>query len=148
MKNLARISCELQGLISLIFMGMIMTYGFVCLYTGNESMSLSLMWEFVLLSSIYGVIHSVIYSDLILKNSSIAVKLINYFIISVIVLIVFIFAFDWVALWGISFTAMIIIYVLYFFSGAYGFYLYEKITGERFNEKLVSYKKNLKDGEI
>lgn len=143
MKNFYNIGYEIKALIGLFFMMIILTYGVVSFFIGNKIMPLELLWEFILLAIIVGLIQFILYNEKFLSKISIKTKTISHYLILLGVLSIFIKYFNWIELWGISFKIFFIIYTAYFILVTLNFYVYKKITGERFNDKLLKYKENL-----
>lgn len=124
-------------------MMIILTYGVVSFFIENKIMPLELLWEFILLAIIVGLIQFILYNEKFLSKISIKTKTISHYLILLGVLSIFIKYFNWIELWGISFKIFFIIYTAYFILVTLNFYVYKKITGERFNDKLLKYKENL-----
>ncbi|MCR1951670.1 DUF3021 family protein [Clostridium sp. DSM 100503] len=143
MKNFYNIGYEIKALIGLFFMMIILTYGVVSFFIGNKIMPLELLWESILLAIIVGLIQFILYNEKFLSKISIKTKTISHYLILLGVLSIFIKYFNWIELWGISFKIFFIIYTAYFILVTLNFYVYKKITGERFNDKLLKYKENL-----
>ena len=143
MKNFYNFGYELKSLTGLFFMMIILTYGAVSLFLGNEIMHLELLWEFILLALIISVIQFVLYSEKFLTKVSIKIKVVAHYLILLGILNIFINYFNWTELWGISNRIFFMIYTGYFMLVTLNFYGYKKITGERFNDKLIKYKENL-----
>ncbi|MDB1947477.1 DUF3021 family protein [Clostridium tertium] len=143
MKNFYNIEYEVKALIGLFFMMIILTYGVVSFFIENKIMPLELLWEFILLAIIVGLIQFILYNEKFLSKISIKTKTISHYLILLGVLSIFIKYFNWIELWGISFKIFFIIYTAYFILVTLNFYVYKKITGERFNDKLLKYKENL-----
>ncbi|MDU5105403.1 DUF3021 family protein [Clostridium sp.] len=143
MKNFYNMGYELKSLTGLFFMMIILTYGVVSLFLGNEIMRLELLWEFILLALIISVIQFILYSEKFLPKVSIKIKVVVHYLMILGILSIFINYFNWTELWGISNRVFFIIYTGYFILVTLNFYGYKKITGERFNDKLMRYKENL-----
>ncbi|EEH98993.1 DUF3021 family protein [Clostridium tertium] len=143
MKNFYNIGYEVKALIGLFFTMIILTYGVVSFFIENKIMPLELLWEFILLAIIVGLIQFILYNEKFLSKISIKTKTISHYLILLGVLSIFIKYFNWIELWGISFKIFFIIYTAYFILVTLNFYVYKKITGERFNDKLLKYKENL-----
>ena len=143
MKNFYNIGYEVKALIGLFFTMIILTYGVVSFFIENKIMPLELLWEFILLAIIVGLIQFILYNEKFLSKISIKTKTISHYLILLGVLSIFIKYFNWIELWGISFKIFFIIYTAYFILLTLNFYVYKKITGERFNDKLLKYKENL-----
>ena len=143
MKNFYNIGYEVKALIGLFFMMIILTYGVVSLFIENKIMPLELLWESILLAIIVGLIQFILYNEKFLSKISIKIKTISHYLILLGILSIFIKYFNWTELWGISFKIFFIIYTAYFILLTLNFYVYKKITGERFNDKLLKYKENL-----
>ncbi|WP_352417015.1 DUF3021 family protein [Clostridium tertium] len=143
MKNFYNIGYEVKALIGLFFMMIILTYGVVSFFIENKIMPLELLWEFILLAIIVGLIQFILYNEKFLSKISIKTKTISHYLILLGILSIFIKYFNWIELWGISFKIFFIIYTAYFILVTLNFYVYKKITGERFNDKLLKYKENL-----
>lgn len=143
MKNFYNIGYEVKALIGLFFTMIILTYGVVSFFIENKIMPLELLWEFILLAIIVGLIQFILYNEKFLSKISIKIKTISHYLILLGILSIFIKYFNWIELWGISFKIFFIIYTAYFILVTLNFYVYKKITGERFNDKLLKYKENL-----
>ena len=143
MKNFYNIGYEVKALIGLFFMMIILTYGVVSFFIENKIMPLELLWESILLAIIVGLIQFILYNEKFLSKISIKIKTISHYLILLGILSIFIKYFNWIELWGISFKIFFIIYTAYFILVTLNFYVYKKITGERFNDKLLKYKDNL-----
>lgn len=143
MKNFYNIGYEVKALIGLFFTMIILTYGVVSFFIENKIMPLELLWEFILLAIIVGLIQFILYNEKFLSKISIKTKTISHYLILLGILSIFIKYFNWIELWGISFKIFFIIYTAYFILVTLNFYVYKKITGERFNDKLLKYKENL-----
>lgn len=143
LKNFYNITYEIKALMALFFMSIIMTYGVISIIVGNKVMPLELLWEFILLGVIIGGIQVITYDERFLSKIQNKIKVLAHYIILLVILIGFIKYFNWVELWGISFNLFIIIYTVYFIAVFLNFYFYKKLTGEKFNDKLMKYKENL-----
>ncbi len=143
MKNLYNIGHDLKALTGLFFMMIILTYGLVSLFLGNKLMPLELLWEFILLALLISSSQFILYNEKVLSKVSIKIKVVGQYLILLGILNIFIYYFDWSELWGISNRIFFIIYTVYFILVIINFYAYKKITGERFNDKLMRYKENL-----
>lgn len=143
MKDFYNMGYELKSLTGLFFMMIILTYGVVSLFIGNKIMPLGLLWEFILLALIISIIQFILYSEKFLSKVSIKIKVVAHYLILLSVLNIFINYFNWTELWGISNSIFFMIYTGYFMLVTINFYAYKKLTGERFNDKLIKYKENL-----
>ncbi|MPM08250.1 hypothetical protein SDC9_54562 [bioreactor metagenome] len=143
MKDFYNMGYELKSLTGLFFMMIILTYGVVSLFIGNKIMPLGLLWEFISLALIISIIQFILYSEKFLSKVSIKIKVVAHYLILLSVLNIFINYFNWTELWGISNSIFFMIYTGYFMLVTINFYAYKKLTGERFNDKLIKYKENL-----
>ena len=143
MKDFYNMGYELKSLTGLFFMMIILTYGVVSLFIGNKIMPLGLLWEFILLALIISIIQFILYSEKFLSKVSIKVKVVAHYLILLGILNIFINYFNWTELWEISNSIFFMIYTGYFMLVTINFYAYKKLTGERFNDKLIKYKENL-----
>lgn len=143
MKDFYNMGYELKSLTGLFFMMIILTYGVVSLFIGNKIMPLGLLWEFILLALIISIIQFILYSEKFLSKVSIKIKVVAHYLILLSILNIFINYFNWTELWGISNSIFFMIYTGYFMLVTINFYAYKKLTGERFNDKLIKYKENL-----
>ena len=143
MKDFYNRGYELKSLTGLFFMMIILTYGVVSLFIGNKIMPLGLLWEFILLALIISIIQFILYSEKFLSKVSIKIKVVAHYLILLGILNIFINYFNWTELWGISNSIFFMIYTGYFMLVTINFYAYKKLTGERFNDKLIKYKENL-----
>ena len=143
MKDFYNMGYELKSLTGLFFMMIILTYGVVSLFIGNKIMPLGLLWEFISLALIISIIQFILYSEKFLSKVSIKIKVVAHYLILLSVLNIFINYFNWTELWGISNSIFFMIYTGYFMLVTINFYVYKKLTGERFNDKLIKYKENL-----
>ncbi|KLE15768.1 DUF3021 family protein [Clostridium sp. C8] len=143
MKDFYNMGYELKSLTGLFFMMIILTYGVVSLFIGNKIMPLGLLWEFILLALIISIIQFILYSEKFLSKVSIKIKVVAHYLILLGILNIFINYFNWTELWGISNSIFFMIYTGYFMLVTINFYAYKKLTGERFNDKLIKYKENL-----
>ncbi|GAA0761151.1 DUF3021 domain-containing protein [Clostridium sartagoforme] len=143
MKDFYNMGYELKSLTGLFFMMIILTYGVVSLFIGNKIMPLGLLWEFISLALIISIIQFILYSEKFLSKVSIKIKVVAHYLILLSILNIFINYFNWTELWGISNSIFFMIYTGYFMLVTINFYAYKKLTGERFNDKLIKYKENL-----
>ncbi|EOR27713.1 hypothetical protein A500_03296 [Clostridium sartagoforme AAU1] len=143
MKDFYNMGYELKSLTGLFFMMIILTYGVVSLFIGNKIMPLGLLWEFISLALIISIIQFILYSEKFLSKVSIKIKVVAHYLILLGILNIFINYFNWTELWGISNSIFFMIYTGYFMLVTINFYAYKKLTGERFNDKLIKYKENL-----
>jgi hypothetical protein len=143
MKDFYNMGYELKSLTGLFFMMIILTYGVVSFFIGNKIMPLGLLWEFILLALIISIIQFILYSEKFLSKVSIKIKVVAHYLILLGILNIFINYFNWTELWGISNSIFFMIYTGYFMLVTINFYAYKKLTGERFNDKLIKYKENL-----
>jgi hypothetical protein len=143
MKDFYNMGYELKSLTGLFFMMIILTYGVVSFFIGNKIMPLGLLWEFILLALIISIIQFILYSEKFLSKVSIKIKVVAHYLILLSILNIFINYFNWTELWGISNSIFFMIYTGYFMLVTINFYAYKKLTGERFNDKLIKYKENL-----
>lgn len=126
MKNFYNIGYEVKALIGLFFTMIILTYGVVSFFIENKIMPLELLWEFILLAIIVGLIQFILYNEKFLSKISIKTKTISHYLILLGVLSIFIKYFNWIELWGISFKIFFIIYTAYFILVTLNFYVYKK----------------------
>lgn len=143
MKDFYNMGYELKSLTGLFFMMIILTYGVVSLFIGNKIMPLGLLWEFISLALIISIIQFILYSEKFLSKVSIKIKVVAHYLILLGILNIFINYFNWTELWEISNSIFFMIYTGYFMLVTINFYAYKKLTGERFNDKLIKYKENL-----
>ena len=68
MKNFYNIGYEVKALIGLFFMMIILTYGVVSFFIENKIMPLELLWEFILLAIIVGLIQFILYNEKFLSK--------------------------------------------------------------------------------
>ena len=81
MKNFYNIGYEVKALIGLFFMMIILTYGVVSFFIENKIMPLELLWEFILLAIIVGLIQFILYNEKFLSKISIKTKTISHYLI-------------------------------------------------------------------
>lgn len=140
MKKLMIITNDIKAIMSMFSISILMTYGFVSLFTGNESMPLGVFWQSLLLGILIGGLQFIMYNKKFFKGISNNARVVIHYIIIFILLISFIRIFNWVELWKIKEWMFIAIYTVFFIQVCVAFAIYTKATGERFNERLISYK--------
>ena len=89
MKNFYNIGYEVKALIGLFFMMIILTYGVVSFFIENKIMPLELLWEFILLAIIVGLIQFILYNEKFLSKISIKIKTISHYLILLGILSIF-----------------------------------------------------------
>lgn len=141
MKEFFKNTLEIKIIACMFFTSQVVIYTLIAPFLGEESIHLSLVWQMIFISIILTLLQYVIYVSNILKKVNIWIKIIIHYILLVFIGYILAKIFNWFDLSiGNNFTIALGIFTVCFVSFTGSIALYNKFSGERFNEKLRLYK--------
>lgn len=141
MKEFFKNTLEIKIIACMFFTSQVVIYTLIAPFLGEESIHLSLVWQMIFISIILTLLQYVIYVSNILKKVNIWIKIIIHYILLVFIGYILARIFNWFDLSiGNNFTIALSIFTVCFVSFTGSIALYNKFSGERFNEKLRLYK--------
>ena len=141
MKEFFKNTLEIKIIACMFFTSQVVIYTLIAPFLGEESIHLSLVWQMIFISIILTLLQYVIYVSNILKKVNIWIKIIIHYILLVFIGYILARIFNWFDLSiGNNFTIALGIFTVCFVSFTGSIALYNKLSGERFNEKLRLYK--------
>lgn len=142
-------SYEIKKLCCLFFSGEVILYACVAPFIGQTSISLSLVWQMVVISIIMAILQYVIYTFDFMGKVPRIIKVSIHYLLLVGIGYLFASLFKWFDLSNIKYVAIVlIIFTVSFLMIAGSIGLYSKLTGEEFNEKLKVYKELKSKSEV
>jgi hypothetical protein len=141
MKEFFKNTLEIKIIACMFFTSQVVIYTLIAPFLGEESIHLSLVWQMIFISIILTLLQYVIYVSNILKKVNIWIKIIIHYILLVFIGYILAKIFNWFDLSvGNNFIIALGIFTVCFVSFTGSIALYNKLSGERFNEKLRLYK--------
>ncbi|WP_346889621.1 hypothetical protein [Clostridium sp. UBA1056] len=141
MKEFFKNTLEIKIIACMFFTSQVVIYTLIAPFLGEESIHLSLVWQMIFISIILTLLQYVIYVSNILKKVNTWIKIIIHYILLVFIGYILARIFNWFDLSiGNNFTIALSIFTVCFVSFTGSIALYNKFSGERFNEKLRLYK--------
>ncbi|MEG1256578.1 hypothetical protein [Clostridium sp.] len=145
MRDLIKNTTEIKIIASVFFTGEAMMYAIMAPFLGIYSISLGLIWQMAFISVILTAIQYIIYTSNLLSHIKTWVKILFHYASLVIIGYLWIKVFKWFDIDNIKnvFVALLV-FTAWFLAFTGSIAIYNKSTGEQFNEKLKLYK-NLKE---
>lgn len=132
---------EIKKLCCLFFSGEVLIYSCIAPFIGQNSISLSLIWQMAVISIIMTIFQYGIYTSKLMAKIPQVLKVIIHYFLLLGIGYFFASAFQWFDLFNIKYVFIAVgIFTLCFVSTTGSIVLYTKLTGEQFNEKLKVYK--------
>jgi len=141
MKEFFKNTLEIKIVGCMFFTSQVVIYTLIAPFLGEKSIHLSLVWQMIFISIILTLLQYVIYVSNIFMKVNVWIKIIIHYILLVFIGYILARIFNWFDL-SISnnFTIALGIFTVCFVSFTGSIALYNKLSGERFNEKLRLYK--------
>lgn len=136
MKELIEKSYRLKSLWGTFYMGIMLTYGIISFFIDRKELSINLIWEVFILAGLATLFQYFFYWEKFLPKVPVRLKVIIHYITFLISVMIINYIFSW-----FNIIVTISVFTGYFISVCIFFGVFSKITGERFNEKLLDYKK-------
>lgn len=147
MKSFLINSYEIKKLCCLFFSAEVIIYACIAPFIGETSISLSLIWQMVVISLIMTAFQYAIYTTNFMFKVPRIIKVVIHYLLLVGVGYLFARLFKWFDLSNSKYVFIALgIFTFCFFITTGSIGLYTKLTGEKFNEKLKVYKE-LKSGK-
>jgi len=125
----------------MFFTAQVVIYTLIAPFLGEESIHLSLIWQMIFISIILTLLQYVIYVSNIFMKVKTWIKIGIHYIVLVIIGYILAKSFNWFDLSsGNNFNVALSIFTICFISFTGSIALYNKVSGERFNEKLRLYR--------
>jgi len=138
MKEFFKNTLEIKIITCMFFTSQVVIYTLIAPFLGEKSIQLSLIWQMIFISIILTLLQYVIYASNIFMKVKTWIKIIVHYLLLVFILAMI---FNWFDLSsGNNFTIALSIFTVCFISFTGSIALYNKVSGERFNEKLKLYK--------
>ena len=140
---------EIKKICCLFFSGEVVVYAIIAYFLGLDSISLSLIWQMVLISLILTLLQYGLYTTNCMKKVKNWIKILVHYTLLLVFGILFAKLFNWFDLSDVKLLSIaILIGTTCFLSISGSIYIYTKLTGEKFNEKLKIYKDLKKESEV
>lgn len=141
MKEFFKKTLEIKIVACMFFTSQVVIYTLIAPFLGEKSIHLSLVWQMIFISIILTLLQYVIYVSNIFMKVNVWIKIIIHYILLVFIGYILARIFNWFDLSiGNNFTIALGIFTVCFVSFTGSIALYNKLSGERFNEKLRLYK--------
>jgi len=141
MKEFFKNTLEIKIIACMFFTAQVVIYTLIAPFLGEESIRLCLIWQMIFISIILTLLQYVIYVSNIFMKVNVWIKIIIHYILLVFIGYILARIFNWFDLSiGNNFTIALGIFTVCFVSFTGSIALYNKLSGERFNEKLRLYK--------
>lgn len=134
-------SYEIKKLCCLFFAAEVILYACIAPFIGQDSISLSLIWQMAAISILLTAIQYALYTSNLMMNMNIMIKVIIHYLLLIGLGYLFARIFKWFDLSNFDYVGLAVaIFTGIFIITTMSIGLYTKLTGERFNEKLKVYK--------
>lgn len=142
-------SYEIKKLCCLFFSAEVIIYACVAPFIGENSISVSLVWQMAAISIIMTILQYAIYtSDFMVKVPKI-IKVVIHYLLLIGIGYLFTKGFNWFDLSNSKYVIIaLVIFTVSFVATTGSIGLYTKLTGEEFNEKLKVYKEYKSKSEV
>lgn len=141
MKEFFKNTLEIKIITCMFFTSQVVIYTLIAPFLGEKSIHLSLIWQMIFISIILTILQYVIYASNIFMKVKTWIKIIIHYLLLVFIGYILAIIFNWFDLSsGNNFTIALSIFTVCFISFTGSIALYNKVSGERFNEKLKLYK--------
>lgn len=132
---------EIKKLCCLFFAAEVILYACIAPFIGQDSISLSLIWQMAAISILLTAIQYALYTSNLMMNVNIMIKVIIHYLLLIGLGYLFARIFKWFDLSNFDYVGLAVaIFTGIFIITTMSIGLYTKLTGERFNEKLKVYK--------
>lgn len=140
---------EIKKICCLFFSGEVVVYAIIAYFLGLDSISLSLIWQMVLISLILTLLQYGLYTTNCMKKVKNWIKILIHYTLLLGFGAVFARLFNWFDLSDVKLLSIaVLIGTTCFVSISGSIYIYTKLTGEKFNEKLKIYKDLKRESEV
>lgn len=140
---------EIKKICCLFFSGEVVVYAIIAYFLGLDSISLSFIWQMVLISLVLTLLQYGLYTTNCMKKVKNWIKILVHYTLLLVFGILFAKLFNWFDLSDVKLLSIaILIGTTCFLSISVSIYIYTKLTGEKFNEKLKIYKDLKKESEV
>ncbi|MDU1413580.1 MAG: DUF3021 family protein [Clostridium sp.] len=129
-------SYEIKSLWGTFYMGIMLTYGILCFFIKNYNISIDLIWQVFIMSAFATFYQYIFYGEYFMVKLNSKLKVGIHYLLFLVTVIVLNNIFNWFN-WLIVFSVFTFYYVLV----SIFYMIYNKSSGEKFNEKLLNYKK-------
>lgn len=140
MKEFLKNALEIKVMACMFFTGQVIIYTLIAPFIGEKSIHLSLIWQMIFISILLTLFQYLLYSSNLFTKLKTWIKVIVHYILLVAIGYVLSRIFNWFDLSRDNFVIALSVFTVCFVSFTGSIALYNKITGERFNEKLKLYK--------
>ncbi|CUO22276.1 DUF3021 family protein [Clostridium disporicum] len=141
-------SYEIKKLCCLFFAGEVIMYALIGPFIGADSISFSLIWQMAAISILLTMLQYVLYTFNFMNKVKREVKVLIHYFILIGLGYGFAKVFNWFNLNDLNNIIIAVsIFTVCFIITAGSIYIYTKLTGERFNERLKVYKELKKSNE-
>lgn len=141
MKSLFINSYEIKKLCCLFFSAEVILYACIAPFIGQNSISLSLVWQMVVISIIMTIFQYAIYTSNFMLRVPRLIKVTIHYLLLIVVGYIFAMIFGWFDLSNIKYVIIALgIFTFCFIITTAIIGLYTKLSGEKFNKKLKLYK--------
>lgn len=149
MKSFFMITFEMKKICCLFFSGEVVVYAMIAYFLGLDNISLALIWQMVFISLILTLLQYGLYTTNCMKKVKNWIKVLVHYTLLLVFGILFAKLFNWFDLSDVKLLSIaILIGTTCFLSISGSIYIYTKLTGEKFNEKLKIYKDLKKESEV
>lgn len=139
---------EIKKICCLFFSGEVVVYAIIAYFLGLDSISLALIWQMVFISLILTLLQYGLYTTNCMKKVKNWIKVLLHYSFLLVFGILFVKIFNWFDLSDVKLLSIaVLIGTTCFISISGSIYIYTKLTGEKFNEKLKIYKDLKKESE-
>ncbi len=135
MKELFDKSYEIKSLCGTFYMGIMLSYGVISFILGKYSVSINIIWQVFILAGLSTLYQYVFYGEYFFPKLNIKIKVFIHYIVFLITMIITNYLFSWFPM-----ILVISVFTIYFLAVSLCFVVYNKISGEKFNKKLLNYK--------
>jgi hypothetical protein len=148
MKEFFKNTLEVKIITCMFFTSQVVIYTLIAPFLGEESIHLNLIWQMIFISIILTLLQYVIYVSNIFMKVKTWIKIAIHYILLVFIGYILAKSFNWFDLSsGNNFTIALSIFTICFISFTGSIALYNKVSGERFNEKLRLYRNSKFDNK-
>jgi len=141
MRDLIKNTTEIKLITSIFFAGEVMMYAIMAPFLGIYSIPIGLIWQMVFIAVILTAVQYIIYASNLLSHVKNWVKILFHYALLVIIGYLCIKVFKWFDISNIkSILTALLVFTAWFLLFTGSIALYNKSTGEQFNEKLKLYK--------
>lgn len=139
MKKFIEILTAVKDIAAMTFAGMMMLFVVVGYFFGLSSISFSLIWQAVFIALICGILHFIAFSDYVVKEKGYPFRLTLFATPLYLAVGAFAVLFKWFPIDLGSWAIFTLVFAAGFGALAGVFYVYFKITGNKYNQMLAIY---------